>query len=183
MRIFVETKLTPFQIFLEICCLYSMNSIFQSIKSSSDASDGVPGADRWVSSKQNSIIPFTNISYKQQMFSVPQHYHKSIPRPYFGIIPTQFEIKKHAQPNTSPRIAWKHETTQIRFKITKKIQKWETMDVLNKTLCAWALSQLKWGDLSSLVCWVISWRPSYEEEHCIWYNLNHTVPMVLLLYN
>ena len=37
------------------------------------------------------------------MFSKPQNHHKSPPIPNFAIIPNAFDIKKHAQPHSTPR--------------------------------------------------------------------------------
>ena len=38
------------------------------------------------------------------MFSKSQNHHKSTSRPNFAIIPNSFDIIKHAQPHSTPRI-------------------------------------------------------------------------------
>ena len=53
------------------------------------------------------------------MFSKPQIHHKSTPTPNFTIISNSFNIKKHAQPNSTFRIPQKpskiHPQTEFRY--------------------------------------------------------------------
>ena len=64
------------------------------------------------------------MSYKQRMWSTCQNSHESTSRPYSDIIPTPFDIRKHAQPHITLRIAWKH-MDQFQ-KLQRKIRIWET---------------------------------------------------------
>ena len=56
------------------------------------------------------------------MLSKPQIHHKSNPRPNFAIIPNSFDIKKHAQPHSTLRIAWKHQKQIQKLQKNIKIQ-------------------------------------------------------------
>ena len=56
------------------------------------------------------------------MFSKPQNHHKSTPKPNFTIIPKSFDIKKHAQPHSTLRIASKPLRTQFQnYQTNQKI--------------------------------------------------------------